>query len=393
MNSTWAFLAPFFALVITVFLTQLCVKIAGTLRSRDYRRFENRSANEIGREFPFQTARSSAADDRLAQFVPLLNSMQQTANRAQTAYHDTVVRSAACLALGFAASAGGMLSPQDWPRIFRLQALPWQMVLNWVDAIALLSVLALFLRGSRLYRPWIAKRANTELVRQYQYLSIVFPNLFPVNEEAGLCPEWRGTDHSAPGKEHHLDFLVKEVERSWQTRKRLISGSAPNHPGLDRDAIILYARKRVVRQLGWFTDSVERLQHVAERRRTLLLALYFITAALALIQLVTFERGTTLALVRPILLLITGLSLAMTAYYTNQNMKSIAHRYKVQQREIRRWLNTVTPYLKDSDGRVPIENAGAVQTICTHIESFEELMIYELVDWINISGHDVIELA
>jgi hypothetical protein len=49
-------------------------------------------------------------------------------------------------------------------------------LLNWVDTIAILFVLILFFYGRRACRPWIAGRTGAELLRQYQFLSVVFPS-------------------------------------------------------------------------------------------------------------------------------------------------------------------------------------------------------------------------
>jgi hypothetical protein len=386
LSPLWNFLPPLLALAVVAAITQFAVVLAGAFRSRDYRRFEDRSASEIEREFSLPDFASPLAEEHRRHFQPLLRELQRTANRAQTAYHDTVVRSAACLAIGFAATAGGLLGTVSWQGLFRFQA--WQSFLNWGDMFALLSVLGLFLYATSLYRPWLIKRAETELVRQYQFLNVIFPDAFPL---AAKPADYSGRLAQREAKDRHLGRLVGRIETSWQERKTLIERLAGEYPQLDLGAVILYLRKRVLRQLGWFTDSIARLEHIAGRRKAVLLVLYFATAALAIAQLIWFENGSSLPFVRPILLFITGLSLAMTAYYTNQNLGSIVHRYNLQQREIRRWLGGLVDDLNNVE--TPDPPGEKVALISTHVTRFEELMIYELVDWINISGHDVIELG
>ncbi len=390
MNPVWYVLAPLLALAVVVATMQLFVALAGAIRFRDYQRFENWSAKKIRKEFPLPGTASTAGEDRRAAFAPLLAEMHQSANRAQTAYHDAVVRSAACLALGFAAMAGGTLATDDWPGMFRLQALPWQFFLGCVDTVALIFVLVLFLHGTVRYRPWIAKRAETELVRQYQYLSVLLPEAFPVS---GKDETRAGHPGKAAAKDRHFGRLVERIEKSWHERKARIEHLAPGQPHLDRDTLILYLRKRVLRQLGWFTDSTARLEHIANRRKNLLLVLYIATAILAPVQLGCLLAHAPLPLIRPLLLLITGLSLAMTAYYTNQNLGSIVHRYYVQQRDIRRWSRGLVSRINDGNTSHTLDDPATMTLICTHVAAFEELMIYELIDWINISAHDVIELG
>jgi hypothetical protein len=48
-------------------------------------------------------------------------------------------------------------------------------VLTWLDAVAILFVLILFLYARSASRRWIVARVGTELLRQYQFQNIVFP--------------------------------------------------------------------------------------------------------------------------------------------------------------------------------------------------------------------------
>lgn len=390
MNPAWNIIAPLLSLAIVMAVTQLAVIVADAFRTWDYRSFENRSAAQIENEFPLPTQASSAAEEHRRYFAPMVDQMHRAANKAQNAYHATVVRSATCLALGFAATAGGMLTAEDWPMIFRFQTPSWQLVLNWIDAISLVLVFVFFVRGSSLYRPWINRRAVAELVRQYQFLSVLFPAMFPAAEG----PELPAVGPAlANENDRRSGNLVSRIEQSWHERKSRIEQMSVQQMHVSRDALILYLKKRVLRQLGWFTDSIARLERIAMRRKNLLFGLYIVTTLLGLLQLGCYLAGIPLLLVRPILLLITGLSLAMTAYYTNQNLRSIVHRYNVQQRDIRHWLGSLV--LRLNDGNTPhlLDDRATTKLICEHIAAFEELMIYELIDWINISGHDVIELG
>lgn len=126
----------------------------------------------------------------------------------------------------------------------------------------------------------------------------------------------------------------------------------------------------------------------------MLLGLYGIAAAFAVVKLVWFlASGQSLAWLVRFLLIMTGISGAMTAYYINQNARSLIHRYNTQQRRIAEWLknfkkswNFAKPPSEDLD-------AEAKREIRDRILQFEDLMIEEAIDWVHITSQDVIELA
>ena len=104
------------------------------------------------------------------------------------------------------------------------------------------------------------------------------------------------------------------------------------------------------RQFGWFTDLMARLEHIAERRNVVLFCLYIITGVLAVSKHILFLYGWRgNAYLMPILLIVTGMSAAMTAYYINQNSRSLIHRYNTQQRFITNWMDNFNETWKFSD--------------------------------------------
>jgi hypothetical protein len=88
-----------------------------------------------------------------------------------------------------------------------------------------------------------------------------------------------------------------------------------------------------------------------------------------------------------------GLSAAMTAYYINQNSRSLIHRYNTQQRFIIAWLRTFNQSWKFGDLPSLTMDTAAKSAMRVQILRFEELMIEELIDWTHITSHDAIELA
>ena len=122
--------------------------------------------------------------------------------------------------------------------------------------------------------------------------------------------------------------------------------------------------------------------------------LYWITAGLAVTKLVLFACARhSPAYLLPLLLIITGMSAAMTAYYINQNSRSLVHRYNTQQRFITGWLMRFNERWNFTSLPSLTIDAAAKNDMRAEILHFEDLMIEELIDWIHITSHDAIELA
>lgn len=184
-------------------------------------------------------------------------------------------------------------------------------------------------------------------------------------------------------------------------RKASLASSVLTEADLTADALLVYLEKRVRRQLGWFTNSKARLEAIAERRNIYLLALYILTAMLAASRLTLFLLGKhgyvcllpLLVYLLPLLLLVTGLSAAVTAYYINQNARSLIHRYNSQQRLITAWLEAFDQHWNFASLPSLTIDATAKDEMRAQILRFEDLMIEELIDWSHITSHDAIELA
>jgi hypothetical protein len=296
--------------------------------------------------------------------------------------------------LAFLALAFGTLRPEDWPAWLDRSSL--ELLLNWIDTIAILFVLILFFYGRRVCRPWIAGRVGAELLRQYQFLGVVFPGAIspaPADDlktqfdiEADLVTK-RVQDGS-------ITDIAARIERFWSARRASIESRTLTEADFTADALLVYLRRRALRQLGWFSDSKARLECIAERRNIVLLSLYCITALLAVIKHVLFlYGGHSPAYLLPLLLIVTGLSATMTAYYINQNSRSLIHRYNTQQRFIAGWLATFNERWNFASLPSLTIDVAAKNDIRAQILRFEDLMIEELIDWSHITSHDAIELA
>jgi hypothetical protein len=395
MGVSWGILAPFFAIVITLGVMQAAVVLTDAIRTRDYRLFRDKSRDSITRQFLLPAVDPSPAEDRRKSLSPFVDKSHQAAGAAQTTYHNAVVRSAGCLVLAFLALAFGTLHSEEWP----LKVLRWpsvELVLSWLDATALFSVLMLFFYGRIVRRPWMAARTGTELLRQYQILSFVFPSVISggSNDELETQFDIETSQIAARVQKGPINGIAERIQRFWSSRRASIEHCIPTTVDLTADALLVYLERRARRQLAWFTDSKARLECIAERRSVVLISLYCIAVGLAIIKLVLFIYNdyAPFYLLR-LLLIVTGMSAAMTAYYINQNSRSLIHRYNTQQRIITGWLVAF-------NDRWPFENLpkltidlAAKNDIRAQILRFEDLMIEELIDWIHITSHDSIELA
>jgi SMODS and SLOG-associating 2TM effector domain 1 len=398
MSAYWVWLAPVIALAITLAGIQAAVALTAVIRTRDYRRFEDRSRERLARQLPLPTVDRMPVEELRRAFSPALDKLHQIANSTQTAYHNAVVRSAAALAVAFVGLVLGTTPQHDWlPKVVGLFANHQvvEYVLTWLDAIAIVSVLVLFVYARGVSRRWIVSRVEAELLRQYQYLNVVFTHpetSTPHNEtktrfdlEIDAVREQVQRDQTAD--------IISRIDRFWSRRRATIESSAATS-GMTVDGLLVYLQRRVLRQLCWFADSEARLEHIAERRAATLVVLYVIAAIVALLKLLlALGGGHAPQYFIPLLLILTGMSAAMTAYYINQNARSLSHRYRTQQRRIAAWLKAFDDRWKISTLPSLTLDAVTKTEISRHLLEFEDLMIEELIDWVHITSSDGIELA
>lgn len=395
MCVNWQWLAPLLALIITLIAMQTAVVLTGAIRTRNYRRFENKNKAAIARQFSLPPGiPSSQAEERRRALSPFVTASHQTANAAQTVYHNAVARSVGSLVIAFIGLVLGDIPPQDWPAIGGLAAQHAQIeyLLNWLDCIAMLSVLVLFLYAHKASGRWIAVRSGTELLRQYQIFYLVLPGADATADNARSKFDREADIVKTEVQNGSTTDIISRIERFWQSRRTFIENRPLEDADVTPDAVVSYLERRARRQLGWFSNSKARLEHSAERHSGMLLVLYVIAASFALLKLALFLcSGSTSAYLLALLLILTGLSGAMTAYYINQNARSLIHRYNTQQRRIGDWLkafNKKFPNLPsltlDAEDKADIRE---------RILQFEDLMIEELIDWVHITSHDAMELA
>ncbi len=389
-------MAPLIAMVVTLVGMEAAVVLTGAIRSHDYRLFEDKSSESLAKQFPIPTIDRSAAEERRRSLSPFLYRAHRAANAAQTRYHNAVVRSAGCLALAFSALSLGTFLAELWPAKAPLDWPSLELVLSWLEVIALLLVLVLFLHGHLTRRSWIVGRVGTELLRQYQILGMVLPNAISTAPAGDLKAQFDSEADLVKKcvQDGPIKDIVSRIEAFWKIRRATIETQTLTDADLTIDALLVYLLSRARRQLGWFTNSKERLEHIAERRTIVLVSLYCVAVGVAVLKHVLFLHEDQMpAYLVPPLLIATGMSAAMTAYYINQNSRSLIHRYNTQQRIVGRWL-------VDFEGRwnftalaLASINRSTRNDIRAQILLFEDLMIEELIDWVHITSRDAIELA
>jgi hypothetical protein len=388
------------ALCVVALAMLIAAAAFGAVRRRDFRHFENRSKAWLAFRFPIPTIDpSSPAELRRRELSPLVALAHRKANAAQNRYHRCVSAAAGCLIVASLALVLDLLLETGWPDhdAFGLSRHAVEAVLTWIDAIAIAGVLVMFLCGRRVNRRWIADRAAAELLRQYHCLDLIFPSASSPTPASD--PEARFNFESAAVaagvSEGPTPDIVTRIEQFWSERRDRIAHHPLTEQDLSTDAVLIYLERRVRSQIGWFADSKARLEGIAERRNYVLIMLYSATAFLAasklLLFLITGRQPVYLVLA---VIVATGISAAFTAYYINQNSRSLIHRYNTQLRRLAVWL-------EEFDHRWRIAELSSSRSfdlrekdeLRAGILGFEALMIEELIDWSHITSNDTIELA
>jgi hypothetical protein len=388
----WWILAPLIALVVTGVAMQLAVYGTTAIRRRDYLLFEDKNAPFLAQKFQLPDGESAVADARRKSISPFVREVHKKATNAQTKYFNAVVRSAGCLAFAFVAMACGTLRAEDcWAW------LDWHSVeylFNCMELVAIASVVGLYFYARWASSRWLVARVRTELMRQWQYLEDLFPSALaraPENIRTEFDIE---VDRGAALVENGpINKMAERIDRFWSKRTASISSHEPTEVDLTADAVLAYIQNRVRRQLGWFADSKDRLEYIAQRRTKLLMILYFLAFVLVAAKLILFiYEEKWHHYLTPVLLVVTGMSAVMTAYYVNQNSRSLIHRYNAQGRSIEGWLISFNERFFNRLSSQKLD-PGVKKNMRDQILVFEKTMIDELIDWTHITGHDAIELA
>ena len=413
------------ALFIAVVAMRAMTRAVVSHRARDYAVRTHAVPAQFGLppiEQPSSTP--SAASRRLQSLADLVAPIHAQAIEAQTVYHAYVVKSATCVGLAFCALA---ITATPWEELRHLEPIHalveqgggWALGEGLTRVLALLDVIAMGLlfyfyrKGIDADRKWIWLRIEAELLRQYEFIALVFPSIVVTEGPRDLTSQLEA-EHERIKKQvlenSSDDDVSAQIDRFWSARRSAIENSALAEPDLARDALLTYLKRRPLRQLDWFTESMGRLQRTAKGRKNRLVLLFSVALVLVLFKLAGELSGghaatgqvpllswaglrlLTLVMLEPVLLILVGWSAAEAAYYLNQNSRSLIHRYYTQKRSIENCLTRFKKSAWLTETKSPL-TAPTKNELCGLILQFEDLMIEELIDWIHISTHDVIEIS
>jgi len=313
-----------------------------------------------------------------------------------------------------------------------------------VDVICFLLSFFAFLRASYWNRKWMLRRSKNEMLRQWCVLDNIF---LRDGTEADVIREYAEMEQKIDSE------IGYEPQSGWDTLRRVIgAGSHERDNSLSSSVLAawkhrrsefidnftrssitfaqyaVYFRKRPMSQADWFRRSYSRISRYGHWRETTLQRIFFVTLVVALIkswlllagpkELAWLKPWTTLGI-----LVLIGLSVAISALYFNQNNRSLAHRYSTQVRLIDGWLDNHLSFIKNvaasfdlavispaamgedlkvsaspseselAIGRSLEIDAQAKRDLLEQILRFEDLMIEELLDFLSISEQDSLEIS
>lgn len=375
--------------VLAGLATALMVCGFGALATVRIRAFRFRQAKALPADssglpaipFPQRDAARSNAADALRELVQTEHMQARLLQDRCVAW---LVSASVTLFAAFAASAAAATLMASAERFHVYSAA--------LDVAALLLVGGAFFQSGRFRAQWIRQRAKTEFLRQWAQVEFALLadvqrmtqeyDTFVARVDAALAPE-RGDLLEAVIA--FADCRVEEIRLRFNTVQQV-----------QPDALASYLQRRPIRQVKWFSTSVDRISMQHGRRGTYMLILILLAALAALVKfvaLVVVTDGTVAANVAMFaLLLFIGLAAASTSAYLGQNLRSVRHRYRAQLRAIDDWFAAHKDIVALAQARREV-SARDVPALAEAVVGFERLMNAELIDWIAISTHDAMELA
>lgn len=371
---------------------EFAIRLVAYLRGRDYARNEDKASKDIRTKLALPPYTSEPWPSAIEPTTRRFKIAHQSAVDEQGKYHGAVVRSAACLALTFLA----MAIAQTWLHENHVVLV----ILAWIEVFALVTVLMNWRAGRLFNRTWVARRIDAELLRQDQFIGLLMPDTL-----AGKAVDDAEASRMAIGQRDGLG-VVDAINAYWAKRRQAIEAAPISTGDVTGGALLRYLQTRPARQLGWFSDSIARLEHNAHAREQRLRILFSLALTLAVIKLglVLAQGGgehhassgvaALLApFVAPALMIVTGWSAVEAVYYLNQNARSLIHRYRSQITRMGHWFErakTELPLDKLPDVDLDPSTKNKARTLALE---FEDLMVEELIDWIHIAKRDTIEIA
>jgi hypothetical protein len=412
---------PLLAVATVLIVTWVSARVISSTRERRFRIRETQAPETDRRSIaaywgvPEVQPSDTALSDQLDQLNRPLHSLHTEANALQSTYHARVARCVSCLALALIALGLDLTVFHYHKDLERFAAA--------LEPAALIVALQQWWAARAANHLWVTARAKVELLRQWAFLRLMFQpagtwvvasdsesdfNAQVAEIEAhvtlGQVKGWcDSVFHFIRRGNRMAEPIEDRVRAYWTTTKSRYMATKPTK--LSERDVYFYLMRRPIRQLSWFRVAQRRLQRGRKLREAALSFLFVLSVALAVCKAVLILRSsaesdiayalvdndqTAIDLVAFGLLIAVALSAGLTTIYLSRNDRSLLHRYAAQQRHVEKWLRDT---LGDPSHAGKGIQALPTEKLTKQVLEFEELMIDELTDWINISSHDSLELA
>jgi len=374
--------------------------LAASRATADLRRFQ------ADFRIPEATPTTSHATHRFARQQRRVRTLHDAARSQQELYRDRATRSVLCLWLAITGLALSVTVLHDIKGFTPYVAS--------LELLALICVLHQWWFALRANYSWVAARTRAELLRQENFMSVLFasPGAPPSDAEIDKAFERQlqqidktVIQGSSPRKWPRFwnasnEALADRVRRYWKDRRRQLQSVSGVTSPVGTNDLLMYIHSRPLDQFMWYRTSHHRLHRGGRARVALLAVLYVGAIAFALGKVIvshpqaegvsdeTSALGNILSFV---VLATTAISATLTALYMSRNDRSLLHRYAAQEQSIKDWMRE---FLSRIPGiATPVASPVAFSDISEDVLRLEDLIIAELADWIHISQHDTIELA
>lgn len=321
-------------------------------------------------------------EDPGASQEPAFMHYHRTANDLQNRYHAQLAFSVSSLMVGFIAlSASATIGASvGW----------FQTLAAIVDPLCFLNVIVAFLVASGTRRRWMKERIFSEFLRQRHYLAqlMAAPSHQGEVEQAAVIERLTGTVAEAL---RNGTSRIAAVRNIWRSERARYVRDVKTIPA-DERGCVFYLKKRILRQAHWFHASRSRIHGQMGFRHRALFLLFVAVFAMsvgksAIVMLHApawiYENKTVLTF---LILMLLGLATWVTALFLGQNTKTLYFRYLEQEQQIVEWLNA---HVRPGFANGVVSGALAMDDVLR----FEDVMVEELVAWLEITDHETIELS
>jgi hypothetical protein len=349
------------------------------LRRRHYRTFEARQdpALESRRGPGFPDAPGSVSG-----LTPEVRADHQRASALQNQYQFCLAFAVSALMVGFIGLAGSATLWRESTEFALFSAL--------LDVCCFVLVAIAFVVGGKINRRWIQARIVAELGRQRDALRQLWgdaANIDGAPADAAAAPAQRASSRERLGRAVAASTnLTSLIRGEWKKAREHLARTAqpvslPEAAG--------YLHGRPIRQANWFYASAHRLEHQAELRESMLKFCFVVVVLLAAAKVATVfpYDGAPLYpfkyVVSFAIFAFLGVATWLTALFVGQNTRSVLHRYVDQSGRIHAWF----------DAHIAARTVATQPLSVQAVLEFEDLMIDELVSWVEITRRDRIELS